>query len=91
MAYSPPSNKVHFNHTLSESTRNEEVEIRHSTIHEGNGAICLKAVERGHKFGPFQGVLKETAVDKSCAWEVSFVSSKFAYLYSYKLKYATFR
>ncbi|GFS03378.1 MDS1 and EVI1 complex locus protein MDS1 [Elysia marginata] len=45
--------------------------LRPSQVYPGMGVWSKGHISAGQKFGPFQGVLKPSVEDTSCAWEVS--------------------
>ena len=51
----------------------EELELRDSGVVSGLGAWTRAVIPVGQKMGPFQGVLRASVDDPSCAWEVSVV------------------
>lgn len=49
----------------------ETLEFRESRV-SGNLSVWTKVkTAKGHKFGPFSGILRPTPRDPMCAWEVS--------------------
>ncbi|GFO10013.1 hypothetical protein PoB_003651800 [Plakobranchus ocellatus] len=59
----------HFLTLLEDLPIPEDFLLRPSQVYPGMGVWSKVHIPAGHKFGPFQGILKPSVDDPSCAWE----------------------
>ena len=49
----------------------EGFELRESTVFAGLGVWTTSSTQKGEKFGPFEGKLRDSVDNPTAAWEVS--------------------